>query len=343
MREEPTFLNARCPTCAAVARCEGLGRAEPEYPRCFVPLRATDLRRVEELFLWCARHHAVDGDPAIATLLRALLDRFRRDRAAFSDILEPSISWGPGELHLLRFSYSFPGFRADEIGTARAMLAFCEPFGEAASRECKRLLRAASHPSVEHPLFGLAYDGPAGARVKLYLQFRSGAERGAPLDIAGRLLGRPDLRRSLPADSALHLLGVDIGPSGLSAAKLYLVHEEINTKDIEERTGPVEIVSALREAGLEALRGVLAIHRMESPDDPRLGAPAEIDFSLPDNDLRWSDFRALPPLRRILDGAEPVARLMSAFRIGVRRISAPVGPFNKLNLYYMLAEPEGAS
>lgn len=340
---ENAFPKARCATCAAGPRCERLGRTEPEYPRCFLPLRATDLRRVEELFAWCARRQAVADDPRITALLRALIDRFRRDRAAFSDILEPSVSWDSSGFHLLRFSYSFPGFRADEIGVATSLLAFCEPFGDAARRECKRLLRATSHPSVDHPLFGIAHDGASGVRVKLYLQFKRGTERGAPLEIAGRLLGRPDLRQSLPEGSALHLLGVDIGPSGLSAAKLYLVHEELGMNEIDERIGPSEITSALRETGVQRLRGVLAIHRLESPDDPRLGAPAEVDFSLPDNDLRWSDLCALPLLQRVIDPSGPLAQLTASFRIGARRVSAPVGPFKKLNLYYVLAEPEGAS
>ena len=329
------FPMPRCEGCGSRDACAALGAPRPEYPRCRSPLRGVDVGRAAALFAWLARR---DGAPseARAALEGAVIDRFRRDRLVFSDVLEASFSCDPEGAHLDRFSYAFPGFRADPAGVAATLLGLCRPFGAPAIDACHTALRAARSRAVAQPLFGFADDGGGRSRAKLYLQFHA-HEAAAALDLAGRLLGRR-LDARLAARGPLHLLCLDIGARGLTSAKLYFALDRLRLDAFPARVGPVPLVAALAFLGVSELRNVLAIHRIAGRDDEGLAHPVEVDFSLPDNDLRWQDVRALPPVQALLAPRPEVAALEASFGIAVRRISGSVGEGHKLNVYYVLTE-----
>jgi hypothetical protein len=188
-------------------------------------------------------------------------------------------------------------------------------------------------------LFGYAHgDGGTDARPKLYLQFLAN-EPARALDLAGRMLGRS--LESLERPGPLHLLCLDVGTGGLAAAKLYFSIDRIPLDEVPSRVGPVPLLAALKDLGVVELRQLLAIHRLRGPDDAGVARPAEVDFSLEDNDLRWIDVRPLPAVRAHLDRSptlEVIEELQSSFRLAVRRISGSVGDGSKLNVYYGLNE-----
>jgi radical SAM superfamily enzyme YgiQ (UPF0313 family) len=330
------FPGPRCPLCGAQDRCRAAGRVRDEYPACEEPLRGTPPKRVRALLAWCARQHRL-RDPRLAATTRVLLRRFARDDAAFANIFDPSASWDADGWHLYRYTYEFPGYAGDRAGVTRALLELCAPFGDRMVSFATRLLRLAAAPCVTQVLYGLAYDGPERFRVKLYLQFADGADAAA-LELARRAVGRADVGAAA-GGRELHLLGVDLGPRGLTGAKLYLRHPRVRLADAAQTLGPSPLLADLAAAGVTELRDVLAIHRLRRRADPAAGAPAEIDFGLRENDLDFGALRALPSLRPILSGADALAELERRFRIAVRRVSVPAGRLDKLNLYYVLAEP----
>jgi hypothetical protein len=330
------FPRPRCPVCGAQDRCREAGRARAEYPDCHEPLRGTAPRRVRELLTWCARRHRL-RDPRLSAATRVVLRRFARDGAAFTHIFDPSVSWDRDGWHFYRYTYEFPGYAADRAGVTRALLELCAPFGDRMVAFATRLLRLAAAPCVTQVLYGLAYDGPGRVRVKLYLQFADGAGEAA-LGVARRAVGRADL--GVPqADRELHLLGVDLGPRGLTGAKLYLRHPRVRVAEATSALGASPLLGDLAAAGVGELRDVLAIHRLRRRADPGAGAPAEIDFGLPENDLDFATLRGLPSVRGVLGDGDAFAELQRRFRIAVRRVSVPAGRLDKLNLYYVLAEP----
>ncbi len=328
------FPLPRCYGCGSRDACARTATARPEYPSCLTPLRGVDAERTTALLRWLARASGVDAD-AVLSLEGALIDRFRRDRLQFSDVLEASFSCDAAGAHLYRFSYAFPGLRADPEGVAAALLDLCRPFGPHAEDAARTVLRATRLGAVAQLLFGFAHDGAAGSRVKLYLQFHARAQAAA-IELAARILGRR--LDDLPAPRRLHLLCLDLGARGLAGAKLYLAHERIALADLPARVGPAPLAAALGELGVVELRDVLAIHRLAGPGDGGLARAAEIDFSLPDNALRWDDVRALPPVRSLLARSPEVAELWASFRLAARRVSGSVGAGDKLNVYYVLTE-----
>jgi hypothetical protein len=268
-----------------------------------------------------------------------VMAQFARDRLVFSDVLEMSFSCDPSGDHVYRFSYAFPGFRDDEAGVSATLLAWCELFGPQAAEACRTVLRAARSRVVTQPLFGFAYDS-GGPRVKLYLQFDDSGPRAA-LDLASRILSRP--LRDLESAGRLHLLCLDLGERGLAGAKLYFVRDHLPLAALEAEVGPVPLVSALADLGVTALRDLLLIHRTTGPEDDGLMRASEVDFSLPDNDVLWSDVRRLPHVNAHLARSPHLAELASAFRLAMRRVSGSVGDGRKLNVYYTLAEaPRGS-
>jgi hypothetical protein len=296
-----------------------------------------DVERAAALLAWLRRAAGVAAETAGA-LEGAVIDRLRRDHLRYSDVLEASFSCDREGAHLYRFSYAFPGLRADPEGVAATLRDFCRPFGPPVEEACGAVLRAARSRAVAQILFGFAHDGGRGFRVKLYLQFHAG-EAAAALELAGRMIGRrlDDLRPGGP----LHLLGLDFGGPGgrgLAGAKLYFAIDRIRIDALATRIGPVPLAAALAELGVSELRDVLAIHRVAGRDDDGLARPVEIDFSLPDNDLRWDDVRAIPPVQTLLARSPAVADLTAGFRVAVRRVSGSVGAGEKLNVYYVLAE-----
>jgi DNA repair photolyase len=130
------------------------------------------------------------------------------------------------------------------------------------------------------------------------------------------------------------MVGVDVGPDGVSGAKLYFTAEPLSL-DAAWRAGS-PIVQDLRAAGLTALRDALVIHRLGGGEDAGRGAPPEVDFGLARNEIPWRVLRALPAFAaarpRGLDALE------ARFRLAVRRISFSPRRADTLTAYYVLAE-----
>src|SRR6185437_7650352 len=108
------------------------------------------------LFEWLGRAssaHGAGAGPASA-LERAVIDRFRRDRLVYSDVLEHSFSCERGGGYVYRYSYAFPGHQRDPQGVAATVLAFCRPFGAPAEQACRAVLRAAQARAVTQVIFG---------------------------------------------------------------------------------------------------------------------------------------------------------------------------------------------
>jgi hypothetical protein len=264
--------------------------------------------RVRALFAWW-QHRQPRASPALDETLEVLLRRYEIDRARYSDIFEPSLSWSARGPSLRRFSYAFP--RAAPDDAARALTQLCAPWGGAVVDTCARAVRAARHAAVEQPLFGLADDGDDGLRVKLYLQFRDGASDGA-IAIARAMIGAP-LER---LDGALHMLGLDVSERGLRAAKLYVV---------PHAASPTELID------LPIARPLL-VYRLLRPDDP-LAAP-ELDFGLVENSLSEAQLLATPLLvARHPEALRALAELRSELALTVRRVSIAPG---RVTLYYVL-------
>lgn len=330
------FPRARCEGCGARDTCAARGAVLPEYPRCQVPIRGVDLQRTAELFAWMRGASGIGADAGdIAEMEAAVIDRLRRDRVVFSDVLEPSFACGPSGTRFYRFSYAFPALGAERGGTGDALGRLCRPFGPAAGAACASALRASQAGIVEQLLFGFE-GGAATRKVKLYVQFRSAAGARA-LALAERVLG---CRLEIAAAGPLHLLGVDVGEHGLAAAKLYFMEPRV---DLRPGAGgaKVPLFAELAAAGVEVLRDVLWIHRMDRPCDDGVRRPSDVDFSLLDNDLLWSDLAALPSVRGHVERTPAIEELLVRFRVYVRRVSASIGGAERLTAYYALREVAG--
>lgn len=259
-------------------------------------------------------------------LSEAVLDRFRADTLRFSDILEWSLCADEHSVDTARFSYAFPNYLHARGEVERTVIAWADAQGGAVARAARSLLRAARCPAVEQVLIGYAGGGPAAApRTKFYLQFARGAGPEA-LSLARAVLGvdRPTESDELP----LHLLGLDIGASGLAGAKLYFVEAEHPA-----RPG----------AWPRALVNTLRIHRLRGPDDPGFASATELDFSLTDNALEWDELRSWPAALASSPGLQRFEHLSTRFRLRPRRVSLALSGPAKLNLYYVLDEAEDAS
>jgi hypothetical protein len=326
------------------------------------------LDRVQALFeAW----RELDGvtAPEARAQERALLSAFARDRERFSDIFEASFSIAaagadlaasgglegradlaaraePAPLveHAYRFSYAFPGFRAEiaQAGAqpaahaASAALAIMGPFGATVTAATRRLLRAATDPAVEQPLVGIAWDRGGAPRHKVYLQFRDGAFGAAAL--AERVLGIDGLAKRVEG-ARLHMLGVDLGRDGLTGAKLYVLHPSAGPGDgafgaaLAAALGPI--------GGGRAIRNALAIHRITQDSAAgTLPPPSDADLGLAENDLVWDDVARAPNLADLLGRSRVAAALLSRFSIGARRLSIGLGAAPRLTVYYGLREVE---
>jgi hypothetical protein len=330
-----TFPRPTCEGCGEIDPCARAGAARPEYPHCHRPIRDLDLGQAGELLAHLAAAAGLRDD-AVRAMERVLLERFRQDHRRWWNALELSFSCDKAGAHPYRFSYAFPGFHADPAGVGRTITALAAPFGQPILEACTVALGEARSPAVEQPLFGYANDGGGRFRVKLYLQFRAGAESEARA-LTERLLGAP-VGASLGA-GALHMLGLDLAPSGRVGAKLYVAHHVVRADAFQRVFGPVALLTELAERGVTELREVLAICRQ---DTRALGPGAdEVDFSLVDNELSWRDVRRLPALQARL-GSNPILTALEArFRLGVRRVSAAVGDLGKHTVYYVLTQRVG--
>ena len=225
---------------------------------------------------------------------RALLAALARDRELFSDVFEASFAITKTTEHAYRFSYAFPGFRARSpsgstplaplapmaVASVASALACAAPFGPAVVAATRRLLRAATDPVVAQPLIGLAWDRAGSPRHKVYLQLH---DRGAPSASSGpafaeRVLGMPGLAARI-GDAHLHMLGVDFGPAGLTAAKLYIAHESLAATDPAAAPSATTLASTAPSATTLAsaalgralpvghrVRNVLTVHRITPAD-----------------------------------------------------------------------------
>ena len=325
---------------------------------------------------------------------RALLAALARDRELFSDVFEASFAITKTTEHAYRFSYAFPGFRARSpsgstplaplaplapmaAASVASALACAAPFGPAVVAATRRLLRAATDPVVAQPLIGLAWDRAGSPRHKVYLQLH---DRGAPSASSGpafaeRVLGMPGLAARI-GDAHLHMLGVDFGPAGLTAAKLYIAHESLAATDPAAAPSATTLASTAPSATTLAsaalgralpvghrVRNVLTVHRITPADvegtatvpatttaaataataDPtvaRLPPPSDVDFGLAESGLSWDEIAAAPEIAALLAGSRVASALFSGFRLGVRRISVGTGSALRLTVYYALREVE---
>jgi hypothetical protein len=322
-----------CPTCGLHVECRETGEVRPDYPGCHRGLRGASVELMRELGRWLRGRHGVE-DRRVESVFDLLAERYRSDGQRYSEIFEPSVSVEEGEAHLLRFSYAFPGLGDQPAETARALSDLCRPFGDRVGEVCSGVCRALSAGCVEQPLYGLAHDGPERWRVKLYLQFRSGAG-GAASRLAARILGCRELRGADP-EAELHLLGLDIGDRGVAGAKLYFIYPRLPVERYEERIGGVELVDHLHRRGLREIRQALAIHRLTAADEGLVGPAREIDFALRDNGLLLRDLQGSRTAAPLFDPAGPVGKLFERFPVAVRRVSAAAGGRDRLNVYYML-------
>jgi hypothetical protein len=319
--------------CGQQDRCREGNPPDQQYPECHRPLLGTRLDKVRELFGWMAGTQSA-SDPRLDQLAAVLLDRFDRDRGQYSEIFEPSFSADSAGVHLYRFSYAFPGFRADPGGVVDSIAALCAPFGEEVTGHARQLLAPAEDPCVEQLLFGLAYDDSENWRIKLYYQFKDHAG-DQPLVLAGRLAGATIGDRV--GSKSLHLLGIDLGRGGIRQVKFYFLHE-----DVPPEVREAGLIRHLASIGRGRLGDFLTIHRMRQKDDPGLESVAEVDFPLIGNELRIEDLLGYAELARLIPAEGPFGQLKSGFRPAFRRISVPVGILDKVNLYYVLTETDTA-
>jgi hypothetical protein len=254
--------------------------------------------------------------PAERALVDAVLARFLAERHRFSDILECSLSADESGLDLARFSYAFPGLLHNRGAIERCILAWTTALGPAPAAAARRVLQAARSPIVAQLLIGHAH--APRPRTKLYLQFRDDAGPAA-LDLAHALLGTD--RRTDSDPLPLHLLGLDIGPTGLAGAKLYFV-------------APIRTYPGLPIP----LEQPLWIHRLRHPDDRDFIHASELDIAC--TPTAWSALAAAPALAPHHAARTAFTALATAFKLRPRRLSLGLGETRKFNLYYVLDEPD---
>ena len=316
-----TFPLPLCAACARREECLERGVPFGDYPACRRPLRNTSLARQAALLSWCD-HRQGGPDARLVAVDARVLERFGSDRSRYSEIFEPSVSHDGAGWHLRRYSYAFPGYRDDPAGVRDALASLASPFGEPFERWFAATLARATDRSVEQVLFGVAWESPSEWRLKLYLQFADGGQDAA-LAAAARILSLPVLKERF-AGERLHLLGIDVGPEGLGAVKLYVEGEVFAVPGLE---------------GLGALRKALRIFRL-APGRRLPDHPAEIDFPLAQNGLLFEDVARLSPVRAVVDGADPLSVLGREFRIAVRRVSVSVPSPGKFTAYFVLTETD---
>jgi hypothetical protein len=274
------------------------------------------VERSRALFAELARRSG-GTSPTLRAMEDVLFERYAIDCDRFGDVLEPSLSAVGDEVSGYRFSYGFPTFRRQPRSVAETVVRMAGSVGDAAVAASRRVLRAAQRPCVAQPIVGYADDGGGRCRFKLYLLFTPG------LDGAARALVREVLGASREPTQAgeMHMLGLDVGPGGVTGAKLYFEHAAL------------EAPGDIAPHGAGGLRSALAIHAIVAPDDAS-AEPVAVDFSLPENDLDWSAVSA--SLAKAHPAAvRTVAELQERFPLRVRRLSCFRAP-RRLNVYYVL-------
>jgi hypothetical protein len=324
--------HARCAICADLAPCREADSATNDFPECFRPLVGTPVESAREVLEWLSEHEGA-SDERLRRLEEAVLHRFEKDRFDFSGVFEPSFSRDGSGWHLYRFSYAFPGHHDDSEAMKEAMLSFAAPFGARQVEWTRRMLNFTSDHCVEQPMFGIAWDSPVHWRMKLYLQFFDGVG-DRPLHLAEKMLRAPELAARFSGQS-LHLVGMDFTASGLAAVKLYFTNHHVDLAEDEELVGEIPLLEQLREQGHDSIEDLLTIHRLAALEDPAVEKVREVDFSLVDNDISWSEITELPALSYAREADGPLKDMFSSFPLAVVRLSVAVGHKRKLNAYYV--------
>lgn len=331
------LLPPLCDVCRRSLHCAAAGRTEPDFPRCHRTFQQVPTERVRALMnSW---FDATETPPEADAAMRHVLSRFAGDRYHSSDMFEPSISIDDSGVHFARFSYSLAELRASPDAAARWAHEFGLCFGPVVGDIFHKLLKRVRHPCVEQILVGAAFDAPGQWRAKLYVQFKDGAGVDA-LQLTEALTAIPDLTKRSPPHP-LHLLGIDIGETGIRGVKLYymLAHVGRHAAIWGQASALFDQIFA---NGAKELTNVLSIHQVTSLDDD-LRHPSDVDLHLGENGLRWSDLSKYSVFDDIADGLRQYEHLKQAFDLTVRRMSVSVASRKKLNLYFALARREPVS
>ncbi|MBK8254633.1 MAG: hypothetical protein IPK82_18465 [Polyangiaceae bacterium] len=297
--------------------------------------RRVRLDRVRALFdAWASLDNIVS--PEAGALRDAVISALKEDREHYSDIFEASIQVAKSQQFAFRFSYAFPGFRADPALSIRHALAAAAPFGPRVTASVKRLFRAALHAVVEQPLIGIAWDRGSEPRHKVYLQLRDDAGAEGVHHVA-EVLGMPFLNDAL-RDMRLHMVGVDFGSHGVTGAKLYVVHSRVERSSDDG----IARTAALLDPAAVAFHNVLAIHRLDAGSALRAALPSvsDIDVGLDEAGPTWDRVSAAPAIAPILQRSRIWAELRDNFVLGPRRVSISVRAPHALTVYYGLREVE---
>ncbi len=299
--------------------------------------------------LW--RSSGGGDDPRLRRVDEVLSDRFRTDVARYSGVFEPSFSFDRDGWHCIRFSYAFPDFREAPDAVCKTILDAARPFGAPLTTHVSRLLRWCFQPFIEQPITGLAYDGPESWTFKIYYQVDLRFQDQAVQWLA-RLIPWGSLRWILGGGGPpLHLIGLDVGPSGIRTVKLYLLHQDVETARLAGLLLPRGMANHLVEQGVLRLCNLLTVHRMRSPDDPGVRRVSEVDFPLIENGLyNMALFGDAGLLHAYLPGlsAPPMCSKASTrllwpsgldgTRLLVVRLTVSATREPKLNLYFHVVE-----
>ncbi len=324
----------------AVRRAEWHDILEPAFVR---PIPPDAVFRMATLW---NRASGEAMDPRLVRLVEVLNERFRTDVARYSGVFEPSFSFDGYAWRCVRFSYAFPDFWDEPDRVCRTVLDSARPFGPRTTSHVARLLRWSFQPFIEQPIVGLAYDGPESWTFKFYYQVDLRFHEQA-IQWLARLVPWGSLRWLLGGGALpLHLVGLDLGPSGIRCVKLYLLHQGVATHALAGVLWPQGLTDFLVRRGVVRLSNLLTIHRLRSPDDPAIRQVSEADFPLVENGLHdvllFGDTGlvstafpniSLPPgcserLPRFLCPSDLPDTLLRVVRLTVSVSSAP-----KLNLY----------
>lgn len=249
----------------------------------------------------------------------------------------------------MRFSYAFPDFRDEPGRVCETILETARPFGTSLTGHVARLLRWTFQPFFEQPIVGLAYDDPDSWAFKFYYQVGFRFHDHAVQWLA-RLIPWGSLRW-IVGGALLHLIGVDLGPSGVRCVKLYFVHQDIETTRLAGVLLPPGLAEFLAERGVFRFSNLLTIHRLRSPDDPGIRHVSEVDFPLTENGLHdIALFGDSGMLSAVLPGLSPPPVCSGGFSrflrtsnldgtlLRVIRMTLSTTSDPKVNLYFHVVE-----
>jgi len=334
----PGWLHAQCASCADRDECaSAVTRREPDVASCFRERRGVETSLLAVLFDDLRRAAGLRDSRFAAHEERmwAHLEELQRECA---DTFEPSASWDGQRWSLYRYTYSFHDGRPERwADDARTLLGWLSRLEPRAVGHAEKLLALASPPLARQCLFGLDAETGGRMRFKVYLRLEQGLAE-AKERLLVRLAGRA-WNRILCADPArLSLAGFDVGPAGLSAAKLYVHEPSLPAAAFARRFPPgsfFPVVTRLRR--MRVWRDVLSVARLTSAARRRPPAFVEANVHCLHNDLTLGDVAAaFARLRRGAPPLEPVAQLFARHPLALISATFPFGPGPKANLYYRL-------